>query len=145
MSAESKLEKTGECLCGGVRYRITGPLRPVVYCHCTQCRRTSGHFVAATAVARDALEVVVDESLEWFASSEFASRGFCRRCGSSLFWLAEGRDYVSIMAGTLDESTGLKAVQHIYVNDKGDYYDLTDDLPKAPGHVRAPESEVTDS
>ena len=136
MSTEGNLEKTGGCLCGGVRYRVTGPLRSVVYCHCSQCRRTSGHFVAATFAAKDALTVVDDESLEWFASSEFASRGFCSRCGSSLFWLAEARDYVSIMAGTLDEPTGLEAVEHIYVKDKGDYYDLKDDLPKAREYVR---------
>ena len=134
LNAQGKFEKTGGCLCGGVRYRVTGPLRSVVYCHCSQCRRTSGHFVAATAVAKDALIVVADEGLEWFASSEFASRGFCNRCGSSLFWLSEARDHVSIMAGTLDESTGLEAGEHIFVKDKGDYYDLTDDLPKASGH-----------
>ena len=80
MSAESKLEKTGGCLCGGVRYRVKGPLRPVVYCHCSQCRRTSGHFVAVTAVAKDALVVVADKSLDWFTSSDVASRGFCKRC-----------------------------------------------------------------
>ncbi len=124
---------TGGCLCGRVRYRVTGPLRPVVYCHCGQCRRTSGHFVAATAVAKDALTIETGESLEWFASSEIASRGFCRRCGSSLFWLPRGREYISIMAGTLDESDGLEAVEHIHVSDMGAYYQLTDDLPKLPG------------
>lgn len=124
---------TGGCLCGRVRYRVTGPLRPVVYCHCGQCRRTSGHFVAATSVARDALIIETDESLEWFASSETASRGFCRRCGSSLFWRPNAKPYICIMAGTLDESTGLEAVEHIYVSAKGDYYQLTDDLPKLPG------------
>lgn len=127
-------EVTGGCLCGGVRYRAAGPLRPIVYCHCGQCRRTSGHFVAATAARKDALTVVADEGLEWFASSEFASRGFCSRCGSSLFWLPNAREYVSIMAGTLDDSAGLEAVEHIYVSDKGDYYELMDDLPKAAGH-----------
>ena len=133
MNADNgRLEKTGGCLCGDVRYRVTGPLRPVVYCHCGQCRRTSGHFVAATAVAKDALIIEAGESLEWFASSEFASRGFCRRCGSSLFWRPRAKDHVSIMAGTLDETAGLKAVEHIYVGDKGDYYDLEDDLPKLP-------------
>ena len=131
MSAATRLETAGGCLCGGVRYRVTGPLRPVVYCHCGQCRRTSGHFVAATAVAKDALEIVADESLEWFASSEFASRGFCRRCGSSLFWVSEARDHVSVMAGTLDESGELKAAEHIWVGDKAGYYVLTDDLPKS--------------
>ena len=120
----------GGCLCGGVRYRVMGLLRPIVYCHCSQCRRTSGHFVAATEVANDALEVLTDNYLEWFLSSENASRGFCKRCGSSLFWRARRRDDACIMAGTLDESTGLEAVEHIYVGDKGDYYELTDDLPK---------------
>ena len=129
MRTDSQSETTGGCLCGGVRYRVSGPLRSIVYCHCSQCRRTSGHFVAATAVAKDALEVVADSSLEWFASSEFASRGFCRLCGSSLFWLPKAEDQVSIMAGTLDESAGLKAVEHIYTGDKGGYYKLSDDLP----------------
>ena len=128
-----RFEMTGGCLCCGVRYRVTGPLRPVVYCHCGQCRRTSGHFVAATAVAKDALIIESDESLEWFASSEIASRGFCRRCGSSLFWRPNAKPYICIMAGTLDDSTGLEAVEHIFVSDKGDYYQLTDDLPKLPG------------
>ena len=130
MQTDSRLETTGGCLCGGVRYRVTGPLRPVIYCHCGQCRRTSGHFVAATAVAGDALVVVENDSLDWFASSESASRGFCNRCGSSLFWRPTSGEHVSIMAGTLDETGGLKAVEHIYVDDKGDYYELTDDLPK---------------
>lgn len=134
MGTQGNLGKTGGCLCSGVRYRVTGPLRPVVYCHCSQCRRTSGHFVAATAVAKDALIVETDEYLDWFDSSEFASRGFCARCGSSLFWRPNARPYICIMAGTLDDSTGLEAVEHIYVSDKGDYYQLTDDLPKRPSH-----------
>ena len=129
------LERTGGCLCGGVRYRVAGPLRPIIYCHCGQCRRTSGHFVAATAADADALEIVADESLAWFASSEHASRGFCRRCGSSLFWRPEDGSHVSIMAGTLDNSDGLEPVEHIYVGDKGGYYELIDDLPKRQGRT----------
>lgn len=136
MQTDSAAGVTGGCLCGGVRYRVRGPLRPIVYCHCGQCRRTSGHFVAATAAPKDGLKFVADESLEWYDSSEFASRGFCKRCGSSLFWLHRAGENVSIMAGTLDDSAGLEAVEHIYVKDKGDYYDLMDDLPKAPGHIR---------
>ena len=129
------LERTGGCLCGGVRYRVAGDLRPIIYCHCGQCRRTSGHFVAATAADTNALEVVADESLAWFASSEHASRGFCRRCGSSLFWRPDDGSHVSIMAGTLDNSDGLAPVEHIYVGDKGEYYELTDDLPKRQGRT----------
>ena len=132
MRTDNRFETTGGCLCGGVRYRVIGPLQPIVYCHCSQCRRTSGHFVAATFVAKDALVVVADETLEWFASSEFASRGFCKRCGSSLLWRPNADDYVCIMAGTLHGATGLQAVKHIYADDKSDYYELTDDLPTRP-------------
>ncbi len=129
------LDRTGGCLCGGVRYRVAGPLRPIIYCHCGQCRRTSGHFVAATAAAANALQIVADGSLAWFASSERAQRGFCRRCGSSLFWRPKDGNHVSIMAGTLDNSDGLEPVEHIHVGDRGDYYELTDDLPKKQGRM----------
>lgn len=121
----------GNCLCGGVQFKVNGALRPVVYCHCKQCRRTSGHFVAATACATDDLELVVKKSLSWFRSSDTAGRAFCRECGSSLFWQGDGKDYVAIMAGCLNEPTGLQAKQHIFVADAGDYYHITDDLPCA--------------
>lgn len=130
MQTDRHVEARGACLCGAVRYQVMGPLRSVVYCHCGQCRRTSGHFVAATAVAKDELVVDSDIDLVWFASSEFASRGFCRCCGSSLFWLPEAEDYVCIMAGTLDDPSGIEAVEHIYVDDKPGYYELNDNLSK---------------
>ena len=130
INADGRTEGSGSCLCGAVRYRVTEPLRPIIYCHCSQCRKTSGHFVAATAVARNELVVAADEDLRWFASSESASRGFCRRCGSSLFWLSEDRKYVCIMAGSLDDSDGAHAVGHIFVDDKPGYYELHDNLPQ---------------
>ncbi len=83
----------------------------------------------------DALEIVAGESLTWFASSEYASRGFCRVCGSSLFWRLDDGSHMSIMAGTLDDSGGLEAVEHIYVGDKGGYYELTDGLPQCRGRT----------
>ena len=122
---------TGGCLCGAVKYEILGPLRPVVYCHCNQCRRTSGHFVAATATHKDNLVLISDQGLAWYQSSASAKRGFCRRCGSSLFWFPASDNYMSIMAGTLDQSAGIEAAEHIYVEFKADYYDLTDGLPQS--------------
>ncbi len=119
----------GSCLCGQVRYETTGALRPIVACHCVQCRKTSGHFVAATSVAREHLHVRGDVS--WYASSGEARRGFCGICGSSLFWERPGGARVSIHAGTLDEATGLAVKGHIFVDDKGDYYEIADGLPRA--------------
>lgn len=128
-------EATGGCLCGAVTYRITGPMRRVVYCHCTQCRKTSGHFVAATACDTDALVMLEDSGLAWFESSDIAARGFCTTCGSSLFWQPKHEKYVAIMAGTLDAPTGLVAHEHIHVEDASDYYSLDDGLKQFPqGH-----------
>jgi hypothetical protein len=120
----------GGCLCGGVRYQVSGPLRGVVACHCSQCRRTSGHFVAATNAPSACLTLLNSASLAWYSSSARAERGFCSTCGGNLFWRAVGGDTTSIMAGTLDTPTGLELEQHIFVADKSDYYALNDDLPK---------------
>jgi hypothetical protein len=121
----------GGCLCGAVRYEVAGPLRPVVFCHCSQCRRSTGHFLAATAARQRDFRLLADGELRWYAASDSARRGFCGRCGSTLFWQPNGRDYISIAAGTLDGETGLEGVHHIHVADKGDYYSIDDGLPQS--------------
>jgi hypothetical protein len=120
----------GGCLCGGVRYEVRGPLREVTACHCSQCRRTSGHYAAMTSAASSDLVMTRTDTLAWYASSAGAARGFCRVCGGNLFWKPVAEERTSITAGTLDLPTGLKIGEHIFVADKGDYYDLDDDLPK---------------
>ncbi len=122
---------TGSCLCGAVRFDVIGPLRPVIACHCTQCRKTSGHHVAATSAARE--HVVIEGEPVWYASSDTARRGFCGTCGSNLFWDGDGAN-LSIFAGVLDGDPDLRMAGHIYCDDKGGYYELTDDLPKAGGY-----------
>jgi len=133
MSSKGDNEKvTGGCLCGAVRYELIPPLRPVVACHCLRCRRTTGHYVSATAVPRERFAVASSDALQWYRSSPHAERGFCRVCGSNLFWIADGRDTISIMAGTLDGETGLRTVAHICVAEKGDYYELNPSEPQYP-------------
>ena len=131
--SDSNTTSSGGCLCGGVRYTVTAPLRDVIACHCSQCRRTSGHFVAATSAPTDQIHFVRDETLVWYASSEEAKRGFCNRCGGNLFWRAtKDGTWTSIAAGTLDSPTHLRISHHIFVADKSDYYTLTDGLPQHP-------------
>ncbi len=122
----------GSCLCGQVSFELTDKLRQVVYCHCQQCRKTSGHFVAATAINSEHLVLSNDAGLAWYRSSDIAKRGFCKECGSSLFWRPEHGDYVAVMAGALESPTGIGDSKHIFVDDAGDYYRLYDDLPKRP-------------
>lgn len=148
MSAPENIETpdvedgTGGCLCGAVRYEVRGPLRPVVACHCGQCRRMSGHFAAATAALRRDLSIRGESALTWYVSSPGVRRGFCSTCGSSLFWDDTERDYMAIFAGSLDKPTGLELVEHIFAEDRGDYYDIADTRPSRPAGntgVRLPE------
>jgi hypothetical protein len=122
--------RTGGCHCGAVRYGVAGPMRSVVYCHCSQCRKQSGHYYAATSCANDRLQVTGSQDLTWYRASDTARRGFCSKCGSALFWQGDGSADISILAGSLDLPTGLKADRHIYVADKGDYYTIDDGLPQ---------------
>jgi len=112
---------TGGCLCGAVRYEVLGPLRDVVLCHCSHCRRTHGHVAAYAACARSDLVVTDGGGLRWYADGD-RERGFCGGCGASLFWRAAGRDTVSVAAGTIDPPTRLRTVGQIFVASAGDYY-----------------------
>ena len=126
--AEDKV--TGGCLCGAVRYEIEGGLREVIGCHCGQCQRTHGNFAAYTATAVERLVFLEQRGLAWYQSSDTARRGFCRECGSSLFWDPLPKDYIAVAAGSLDQPTGLKLTKHIFVEDKPDFYEITDGLPQ---------------
>ena len=118
----------GGCLCGAVAYQVAGPLRPVIACHCIQCRKSSGHHVAATSAARGTVEIAGE--VTWYRSSDTARRGFCGICGSNLFWDGPGAN-LSILAGTLEGDPGIRLAGHIYCADKGAYYDIADGLPQA--------------
>jgi len=127
---EETTTHTGGCLCGGVRYRIRGALRDAIACHCSQCRRTSGHHAAMTSVPSANLAMTSSDSLRWYRSSESAHRGFCGVCGGNLFWKPAGEDRIAVTAGTLDTPTNITLTEHIFVADKSDYYSISDDLPK---------------
>lgn len=124
----------GSCLCSGVTFEVAGPARPVVACHCTQCRKQSGHFWAASAVPVAALTLLKSETLAWYAASDSARRGFCTGCGAFLFWQATGSDQISFAPGAIDGPTGLQMAEHWHEADAGDYYSGTaSDAPLLSG------------
>jgi len=126
---------TGRCECGAVAFQIDGELLPPTACHCSQCRRLSGHFWSGTWANTAELRFSRDDGLKWYDSSDWAERGFCKECGSSLFYRLKGEDHrLSVATGCLDQPTGLALRRHIYVKDKGDYYDISDDLPQLEEH-----------
>ena len=113
----------GSCLCGSVAFELRATPRPVILCHCIQCRKTSGHYVAATQVDQEDL-IVERDSIRWYKSSEAAERAFCSTCGSNLFWRRFGSPKVSVFAGLLDGTTGLEVEGQLYPESAGDYYAL---------------------
>jgi hypothetical protein len=127
---ESQKITTGGCLCGAVRYEVKGPLRDIVNCHCSMCQRMHGNFGPHSKARKVNIIITQDAGLAWYKTSEIAQRGFCRECGSSLFWEPFDLDATGIIAGSLDGPTGLKTVGHIFVGEKCDFYEITDGLPQ---------------
>ncbi len=123
----------GGCHCGAVAFAATGPLRPVIVCHCQQCRAWSGHVWAATSVPLDRFRLTRDAGLAWVRASAAARRGFCRDCGARLFWQPEAEPRISIAAGAFDGPTGLAVAAQWYCDEAGDYY-----APEGPPPPAAP-------
>ena len=124
--------KTGSCLCGALAFEINGPMGPVTACHCSQCRKQTGNYWASFHVADADLHFTRKGGLKWFTSSEFAKRGFCKECGSTLFWKMNDSAETSVCPGSIDGKTGLHLKEHIFVADAGDYYVIADGDQRAP-------------
>ncbi|MFN3721442.1 MAG: GFA family protein [Paracoccaceae bacterium] len=120
----------GSCQCGAVSFRVAGDLPPPNACHCTICRKQSGHVFASTEVKRTSLAISGAGQVTWYQSSPKVRRGFCAICGSSLFWDPPHRDWIAVAMGAFDGPTGTRMNLHIFVAEMGDYYDIADGLPQ---------------
>ena len=123
---------TGRCECGEVAFDVTGLRDTVTFCHCSQCRRTSGHYWASSRAETKDLTFSKDAGLTWYQSSAEHRRGFCKFCGASLFFQPDGAGHIGIAAGCLDLPTGMTPGKHIFTADAGDYYTIPDDAPHIP-------------
>lgn len=122
--------RRGSCHCGGVAFEVRSKTPQVTFCHCEDCRKTTGHFHAAVGIKIKNFTLTKDETLKWYASSQGTRRGFCDTCGGNLFWQRDNKEFMSVQAGMFDMPTKLTGGRHIFVASKGDYYELNDDLPK---------------
>lgn len=136
--AEASSSLPGGCLCGAVRFTVSERPLGVVDCHCSQCRRFHGHTGAYITIPRAAVALERADTLVWYRSSAEAERGFCGRCGSSLFWRGDGLELMDVAAGALDQPTGLTTVRHIHTASKPDYYEITDGAEQFPESAPEP-------
>jgi len=126
----------GGCLCGAVRYEISGELAPIQVCHCGQCRKAQGGpFATNVPVASDAFRLLTGaDALVHFRSSEDKRRVFCGRCGSPIYSARDSRpDVLRVRAGTLDEPLRTKPEGHYYIESRATWWPLDDALPRHIG------------
>ena len=126
----SRNNKIISCLCGGIKLKVNGPLRHVSNCHCIQCMKTHGNYAAYTAVKEQDVNFFKKKTLKWFKSSKKAKRGFCNKCGASMFFKKIGAKDINIAAGMFNKPVKLKTVVNIFVKGKLEYYKLDNCLPK---------------
>jgi hypothetical protein len=117
-------------MCKAIRFTVSSELKPPDACHCIECRKFSGHFSVATDVPKTAVEIFGAENITWYHSSPKVRRGFCSVCGSTMFFDPPGKDWIGIYMGAFDEPTKTHIELHIYVAEKGDYYEISDGLPQ---------------
>ncbi len=120
----------GSCLCRSVKFYVACKLPGPDAWHCSQCRKQSGHVFVSADIPRSSLKIEGSEFIKWYYSSEKVRRGFCSTCGSSLFWDPVHRDWTGVAMGAFDGPTHTKININVHVASKGDYYEITDNLPQ---------------
>jgi hypothetical protein len=127
--------RTGRCLCGYVRYEVTGDLPPLVNCHCRFCRRAHGAaFVTVGWIPASSFRFVSGEDAVQRYSREGGFRCFCGRCGTRLFnGLSNATGFISLIVSTLDQDPTTGPVMHINLESKAPWYAIDDGLPQHQG------------
>jgi len=123
----------GSCLCGAVEYEVTGPLGPIIYCHCSRCRKANGSaFLAVAAVAAPDFHITKGEAaLRSYRNDAGVHRVFCGNCGSPIIGRRESApETVRLRVGTLDTPIETKVSTHIFVGSKAEWYDIHDGAPQ---------------
>lgn len=125
------MSATGRCLCGAVTYTAEAVDPDVHSCHCSMCRRWSGGPGFAASVGK--VEFAGEENIVRFDSSAWAERGFCKTCGTNLFYRFKETDHYVMWMGTFDDQAQFKLAGEIYVDEKPASYEFVGDHPRLTG------------
>ncbi len=121
----------GSCLCGGIRYQVTGELGPLVFCHCRDCRKAQGASFAANSPVEAAHFALLQgqDLLSVYYATPHKGRYFCRRCAAPIYSRIDGEKTLRLRCGTLDEWDHLVPAFHIFTATRPDWDVITDSLP----------------
>ena len=121
---------TGSCLCEAITFSVIGEVGPLLHCHCVNCRRASGNFVAALGCDTAELEILDPGALLTWYDLGYCKYGFCKACGSRMFWRgAEHEDRTSIQAGVIDDMTGQELAGVWFAPEAQPHHLVSPDVP----------------
>lgn len=130
---------SGSCFCGDVRYRVGGPALTICQCHCSMCQRSVGAPVVTWATFERRSFEATGRALAWFESSPEGRRGFCERCGASLFFESERfPGLIDVTVVTLENAGDLAPTMHIYAQSRQPWMSVADGLPCHAGDSNSP-------
>ena len=123
----------GSCLCGEVRFEITGKIENIVYCHCSQCRKAQGSAFATNGnVDAEAFNFISGEGeLTGYESTPGQTKYFCKHCGSPIISKSESSpNKVRVRLGTIESDINERPIAHIFVTSKANWEEIAGDLPQ---------------
>jgi len=127
----------GRCSCNAVHYAVENAFRYAGYCHCSQCRASSGAaFTAFAGIENDKLKVTQGEnSITIYEKNPDDLVSFCKRCGSVLFSAVRDGKFVHVTMGTLVDDPAIRPMFHIFAGSKASWHEIADGLPQYEGHA----------
>jgi hypothetical protein len=127
----------GGCLCGSVRFEISGKIRNIVHCHCSRCRKAQGSAFATNGIVKAGEFKILSgaDTLTGYESSPGQTKYFCRICGSPIMSKSDSRpEQVRVRLGTIDSDIEERPMAHIFVTSKANWEEITGDLPQYAGY-----------
>lgn len=126
----------GMCMCGVVHYAVMDEFLYAAYCHCSNCRRTTGSaFKPFAGIERGKLHVTAGADRLMIVGEENGHDAHCGACGSLLYSVVRDGAFLHVAMGTLRDDPAIRPSRHIFVGSKAPWFTITDNLPQYDEHA----------
>ena len=122
----------GSCLCGAISLSTTNINHHVAACHCSMCRKWGGGALLAVECGSE-VSFRAEENIGIYQSSEWAERGFCKKCGSHLFYRLKRNNQYYIPVGIFDNDEGFVFEHQVFIDEKPEYYSFANETKNMTG------------